>query len=418
MAKQIERLTTKGADGKRKAGYHADGAGLYLQVSRSGSKSWVFRYMLKTLSASGKPTSREMGLGSYPTVSLLEARQKATDQRKMIERGIDPIESRNAQRIQETLDQGKSKTFADCATAYIEAHRDGWRNAKHATQWTNTLETYANPTIGALPVQGIDTGLVLRVLEPIWKTKTETATRVRSRIELVLDWAKVRGFRDGDNPARWRGHLDKMFPKRSKVAPVEHHKALPYADIGVFMKELRSHDGIAPKALEFIILTASRVSESVNAKWDEIDLQRKLWTVPAARMKSHREHRVPLSDAAIRLLKGMKAEKQSDYVFPGWKVKAPLTGAACLKLLHDMGRKDLTTHGFRSTFRDWAAEQTSFPSRIAEAALAHVAGDKTEAAYQRGDLLEKRRLLMDAWGNYCARAKSAKVVQLRKGKTG
>ena len=418
MARQVEQLTVKGVQGKRKPGYHADGAGLYLQLSRSGSKSWVFRYMLKTLSNTGKPMSREMGLGSYPTISLLEARQKAAEQRKRLDQGVDPIEARNAQRLQETLEQGRSKTFAECATAYIEAHRAGWRNAKHADQWTNTLETYANPIIGNLPVQAIDTGLVLRVLEPIWKTKTETATRVRSRIELVLDWAKVRGYRDGDNPARWRGHLDKMFPKRSKVAPVKHHEALPYGEAGVFMKELRSREGMAPKALEFIILTAARVSEAVNAKWDEFDLQRKLWIVPAERMKAHREHRVPLSDAAIRLLKELKDEKQSDYIFPGWKVNTPLTGAACLKLLHDMGRDDLTTHGFRSTFRDWAAEQTSFPSRIAEAALAHVVGDKTEAAYQRGDLLDKRRLLLQAWADYCARAKSAKVVQMRQRKAG
>lgn len=413
MAMQVERLTTKGVEGKRKPGYHSDGAGLYLQVSGSGSKSWVFRYSLKTLSSSGKPMSREMGLGAYPTISLLQARQKAAEQRKLLDQGVDPIDARNALRIQETLDQGRSKSFADCATAYIEAHRDGWRNAKHSAQWTSTLETYANPVIGTLPVQAVDTGLVLRVLEPIWKTKTETATRVRSRMELVLDWAKVRGYRDGDNPARWRGHLDKMFPKRTKVAPVEHHQALPYADIGALMKALRSRDGLSPKALEFIILTAARVSEAVNAKWDEIDFQRKLWVVPAGRMKAHREHRVPLSDAATKLLKSLKEDKQSDFVFPGWKIKTPLTGAACLKLLHDMDRNDLTTHGFRSTFRDWAAEQTSFPSRIAEAALAHVVGDKTEAAYQRGDLLEKRRLLMQAWADYCARSKSAKIVQLR-----
>lgn len=360
--------------------------------------------------------SREMGLGSYPTISLLEARQKAAEQRKLLDQGIDPIKARNAQRLQDALEQGHTKTFAECATAYINAHRAGWRNAKHADQWTNTLETYANPVIGALPVQSVDIGLVMRILEPIWEIKTETATRVRSRIELVLDWAKVRGYRDGDNPARWRGHLDKIFPKRSKVAPVEHHEALPYADVGAFVKELRSRKAMAPQALEFIILTAARVSEAVNAKWDEFDLQHKLWIVPPERMKAHREHRVPLSDAAIKLLKDLKEKKQSDYVLPGWRVKQPLTGAACLKLLHHMGHDNLTTHGFRSTFRDWASEQTSFPSRIAEAALAHVVGDKTEAAYQRGHLLEKRRLLMQAWADYCARVKSAKVVQMRQRK--
>src|SRR5208282_3848360 len=248
MGRQVEQLTAKGVERKRKSGYYPDGAGLYLQVSPSGSKSWVFRYMRKTLSSKGKRLSREMGLGAYPANSLLQARQKASEQRNLLADDIDPIEARHAQRLQEELNKGQSKSFAECATVYIKAHRSGWRNEKHGRQWTNTLETYANPTIGALPVQSIDTGLILKVLEPIWETKTETASRVRSRIELVLDWARARGYRNGVNPARWRGHLDKLLPRRSKVAPVEHHEALLYVEMGVFLKALRAREGVAPRA--------------------------------------------------------------------------------------------------------------------------------------------------------------------------
>jgi integrase len=405
MAVQIERLTAKGVEKKRKPGYHADGAGLYLQVSGSGSKSWVFRYMRQ-----GR--AREMGLGSFDSNSLADARQTAREQRKLLEQGIDPIEARGAAKLQKQLADGKSKAFADCATAYIEAHKAGWRDARHAKDWTNSLETHANPIIGALPAKAIDTSLVIKVLEPIWRTKTVTANRVRSRMELVLDWAKVRGYRDGENPARWRGHLDKLLPKPGKVATVEHHEAMPYAEVGAFMKELRGRKGRVAEALEFIILTAARLSEAVNAKWEEIDWQNKVWIVPAARMKSAREHRVPLSDAATGVLQRLMDTNQSDYIFPGKNGKKPLFDGRCLRLLKEVGHEDLTVHGFRSTFRDWAAEQTSTPSRIAEAALAHVVGDQTEAAYQRGDLLKKRRLLMQSWAEYCARTKSARVVNM------
>jgi integrase len=294
-------------------------------------------------------------------------------------------------------------TFNACATAYINAHKAGWRNLKHAEQWTNTLATYASPVFGALPVSAIDTGLVMKAIEPLWQTKTETATRLRGRIESILGWATVRGYRTGENPARWRGHLDKLLPKRSKVAKVKHHAALAYTQIPEFMRKLREREGVTAKALEFIILTAARVSEAVNARWDEIDGKAAVWTVPASRMKSGREHRVPLTKEAGAVLGALEQHRQSDYVFPGWKVKKPLTGAACLELLKDMGHGDLTTHGFRSTFRDWAAEQTAFPREIAEAALAHTLRDKVEAAYQRGDLLERRRKLMEAWAAYCAK---------------
>lgn len=410
MAREIEKLGAKGVEKKRKPGYHADGAGLYLQVSASGSKSWVFRYMRQ-----GR--AREMGLGSYNSNSLAEARQKAGNQRKLLEQGIDPISARDAAKLREALAEGNSKTFAVCAESYIDAHKAGWRDPKLAKDWANSLATHAK-AIRDMPVQAIDTALVTQVLDPIWTTKTVTANRVRSRIELILDWAKVRGYRDGENPARWRGHLDKTLPNPKKVAKVEHRAAMPYSEVSAFMKNLRKQEGQIARALEFIVLTAARVSEAVNAKWVEIDWQNKVWIVPAERMKSVREHRVPLSDAAINLLKAQKEQSNSDYVFPGKSGKKPFFDGLCVRLLHDMGHASLTVHGFRSTFRDWAAEQTNTPSRIAEAALAHVVGDKTEAAYQRGDLLAKRRLLMQSWGDYCARSKSANVVPMGKRNTG
>jgi integrase len=406
MAMQMNKLKAKTVQHKSKAGYHSDGGGLYLQVKPTGSKSWLFRFMLN-----GKPNW--MGLGSVNAVTLEQARIKAAEQRNLLASSIDPIKARDARKAQDALADAKVITFDQCATAYIDAHKSSWSNAKHADQWTNTLNTYASPVFGSLPVQDVDTDLVMKVLDPIWQTKTETATRLRSRIELVLDWAKVRGYRAGENPARWRGHIDKLLPKRSKVAKVKHHAALPYADITDFMMALHEHEGVSPIALEAIILTAARVSELVNAKKDEIDYQRKVWTIPAGRMKAKRLHRVPLSDAALKLFKAQHDASEGDYLFPGLRGEA-LTGAACLNLLDDMGYADLTTHGFRSTFRDWAAEQTNYPRELAEAALAHVLKDKTEAAYQRGDLLEKRRLLMQEWANYCTRTKSAKVLPMRR----
>jgi integrase len=406
MARLVKRLTALGAQKRSRPGFHPDGDGLYLQVGKTKTKSWVFRYTLR-----GRP--RYMGLGRYQEVTLDEARALAAERRQQVKDGLDPIEARNAERRQRAVDQARGITFEQCAHAYIEAHRSGWKNAKHAAQWAATLQTYAYPGFGKLLVQEVDTALVMKVLDPIWREKTETASRVRGRIESVLDWATVREYRAGENPARWRGHLDKLLPKRSKVAEVKHHEALPYAEIGEFMRDLHEREGIAPKALEFIILTAARVSEAVNAKWDEIELQKALWTVPAKRMKAKRAHRVPLAPAAIKVLKKMEAVRQSDYVFPGWKADKPLSGAACLALLDDMNRAKLTVHGFRSTFRDWAAEQTNFPREIAEAALAHTLKDKTEAAYQRGDLLARRALLMNGWADYCAQRQEGNVVPLR-----
>lgn len=390
-------------------GLHADGGNLYLQVVKQRAtgnvtRAWIFLY-----ERAGKPTY--MGLGSVNAVTLERARAKAFECRALLADGVDPLQTKRERASALAVSSVKRMTFDACATAYIEAHKPGWRNPKHAEQWSATLNTYASPVFGALPVAAVDTGLVMKVLEPIWTTKTETASRLRGRIENVLGWATVRGYRNGDNPARWRGHLDKLLPMRSKVQKVKHHAAMPYAQLPAFMVELRKREGVAPKALEFIILTATRVSEAVNAQWGEIDFEARVWTIPSDRMKAGKEHRVPLTREASAVLNALQETKQSDHIFPGWKIGQALTGAACLELLDDMGHADLTTHGFRSTFRDWCAEQTNFPRELAEAALAHTLKDKVEAAYQRGDLLERRRKLMEAWAAYCNKV-PGDVVQL------
>lgn len=405
MARQIHRLTSDAVDSLIVPGRYPDGAGLYLQVGPTGSKSWLLRFM-----RNGR--AREMGLGAVHTVRLQEARKRAKKARLRLLDGVDPISERIALQTAESLAEARSITFAQCAAAYIKAHRKGWRNTKHAEQWQNTLDTYCGPVFGALPVQSVDTALVIKVLEPIWADKTETASRVRGRIEKVLDWAKVRGYRDGENPARWRGHLDKLLPKRRDVQQVEHFAALPYTEIGAFMQSVRGQEGNAARALELVILTAARTSEVINARWAEIDLNAKVWTIPAERMKAKREHRVPLSDAAVKVLKTMRDCAEGHHVFAGMKPDKPLSSMALLALLKRMGRSDLTVHGFRSSFRDWAAETTNFPREVAEAALAHVIGDKTEAAYRRGDLFDKRRKLMRAWDEQCNRKSISKVTPI------
>jgi integrase len=408
MARSVNRLTAVAVQAKSEPRYYPDGGGLYLRVQAGGAKSWVYRFMLNT-------RAREMGLGTLREVSLVQARKKAEEARQQVRSGVDPIAAREALQRAQQVAEARGITFDECAKAYIDAHRAAWKNVKHQAQWSATLTTYASPVFGRLPVAAVDTALVMKVLEPLWGTKTETASRVRGRIENVLDWAKVRGYREGENPARWRGHLDHLLPKRAKVQKVRHHPAMPYAEVRSFLKALRAREGVTPKALEFIILTAVRVSEAVNAKWDEIDEKAKVWTIPGDRMKSGRDHRVPLSEAALRVLKAMKPGRQNDWIFPGWVTGMPLTIAAPLMLLQkDMGYSDLTVHGFRSAFRDWAAEQTNFPRELAEAALAHVLKDKTEAAYQRGDLLERRREMMNAWSQYLARPRGAKVIELRR----
>ncbi len=399
-----------------KPGVLIDGKGLRLRVTanpRTGGvrKSWVLRVTVK-----GGPM-RELGMGSADDISLAEARERARQARKLARDGVDPLVARDAGRAAKAAEAARAMSFRQCAEAYIDAHRAGWRNAKHAAQWGSTLDAYAYPVFGDAPVQSVDVALVMKALDPIWKTKTETASRVRQRIEAVLSWAKARGLRQGENPAQWRGHLEKLLPARAKVQRVEHHAALPYCEVPAFMAAVKQRDSIAAKAFQFLILTATRTSETVNAKWSEIDLNDAVWRIPPERMKAGREHRAPLTKDAVAILKSIKGQHgEGDWVFPGAKPGKPLSNRAFLALLGRMGRADLTAHGFRSSFRDWAAEQTNYPREVAEAALAHTLGDKVEAAYRRSDLFDKRRKLMEAWAGYCASPVSAggEVLALRK----
>jgi integrase len=405
MGRAVHRLSARNVSTAKEPGYYADGGNLYLQVSQTLSRSWIFRF-----TRDGK--SHEMGFGSERDVSLAEARTKAGDARRQLVNGADPLAARDGHRAKERLQTAGAISFAECAKRYIAAHRASWRNEKHAEQWQNTLETYAGPVIGKLAVRDIDTALVLRVLEPIWQKKTETATRLRGRIERILTWAAGRGYRTGENPARWRGHLKEILPAPTKLLKLsrEHHAALPYDEVGAFMRDLRQQQGTAARALEYLILNASRTNEVIGAEGDELDLPKGVWTVPAERMKSGKEHRVPLAPRAVEIAKAQKAD---GYLFPGGKEGEPLSNMAMLELLKRMGREDLTVHGMRSTFRDWAAECTTYPREVCEMALAHAIGDKVEAAYRRGDLFEKRRQLMLDWAKYCDMPKAdGKVVQL------
>jgi integrase len=392
--KERDRLTAISLRRRRDPGLYPDGAGLYLQVTETGTQSWILKFTLKG-------HARQMGLGPTSLVSLADARRRRDDAQRLLLDGVDPIEARRSARQATQLAAVKVVTFKEAATAYISAHETEWRNSRHARQWPETLSAYVYPTLGLLPVQTIDTALVLKVLEPIWATIPETASRVRGRIESVLNWASARGYRSGENPARWRGHLDNLLPARDKVQKVKHHPALPYPEIGPFMATLRQEETIPARALEFLILTAARSGEVHGARWDEIDLDARLWTVPGDRMKGGKEHRVPLSDAAVVVLEQMWP-LQHDLVFPGAR-NGRMPSKAPFDLLRRMGRDDLTAHGFRSTFRDWAAEVTHFPNEMVEMALAHAVGSKVEAAYRRGDMFEKRRRLMADWADYCAR---------------
>lgn len=405
MARKTDRLNALEVKRLEKPGYYCDGGGLYLQVSKTGSKSWIMRYTL-----AAKPC--EMGLGSFNAFTLAEARERAKAQRKLLTDGIDPLATKRGDLLIKRMADASIITFDKAAGAYISANSPAWRNAKHADQWRNTIATYASPVIGALPVSKIDTAHVLRILTPMWLEKTETAVRLRGRIEKILDWAKAQGYRTGDNPAAWRGHLDAgLLPKPSKVANAGHHAALPWLEIGAFMVALRAMQGAGARAMEIIILTATRTSEVLNAKWLEIDLDAGLWIIPKERMKSFKEHRVPLSDAVIQLL--LKQPRHGEYVFPN-RQSGSLSNMACLQTLRRMERGDLTVHGFRSTFRDWVSENTSYPRDVAEMALAHTIEDKSEAAYRRGDLIEKRRALMSDWAAHCAVVRaSGDVVAIR-----
>lgn len=395
--------------GRLKApGMHAVGgvSGLHLQITATGAKSWILRATVGT-------KRRDMGLGGFPDVTLAMAREKAREAREKIAAGVDPIEAGRAARSALIASQASAKTFEQCAHAFVEAKEAEWRNPKHRDQWANTLRTYAFPKLGGMLVRDIALPQVLAVLEPIWTVKTETASRLRGRIESVLDWATVRGYRQGDNPARWRGHLDKLLPKPSKVAAVEHHAALPVDAVHDFLVALREVTGMGARALEFAILTAARSGEVRGAAWNEIDRQAGVWIIPASRMKSGREHRVPLPKAALDLVSRLPRIAGSPYVFAAPR-GGMLSDMSLSAVMRRMG-VDAVPHGFRSTFRDWAAERTAYPNEVVEMALAHVISDKVEAAYRRGDLFEKRRRLMEDWAAFCAQPSGGgSVVPLKK----
>jgi integrase len=404
---KLNRLTARKVATEMKPGLHADGGGLYLRVGRGGAKSWCLRYMIQ-----GK--AREMGLGGLLKVSLANARRKAAEQRVLLADKSDPLERRKTANAAKKIEAARSMTFDECATAYIRAHELSWQNAKHRQQWQNTLASYVSPKFGSVPVAEVDVSMVMKAIEPLWKTKPETAGRVRGRIEAVLDWAKALGFRDGENPARWRGHMSNLLPAPTKVRAIKHHAALPYPEIGTFVADLRSRQGSAAAALEFLILTAARTGEVIGARHSEVDIHARMWTVPAGRMKGKRQHRVPLSSAAMKALERAKVEG-SEFLFPAVAAGQGLSNMALLKVLERMNRGNVTVHGFRATFKTWATERSNFPRELVEAALAHVPDDKTEAAYQRGDMLEKRRRLMSAWAEFCGKcAPASTVVNLRR----
>ena len=412
MARQQQRLSALQVTKFTKPGLYGDGGGLTLQITPTGAKSWLFRYMV-----AGKPFG--MGLGPTHTVSLAEARQKALDARKLLIDGINPLAAKKQSKIAAALADAKMMTFDQCATAYIMAHKAGWKNAKHGDQWTNTLKTYASPVFGHLPVAEIDTGLVVKCLAPIWDSKTETASRVRGRIESVLGWATTSGYRIGENPARWKGHLENLLATISKTSRTKNHPSLPWQRIGAFMSALRVREGVSARAVEFAILTACRSGEVRGARWAEFDTAGKLWTIPAERMKAKREHQVPLSDAALALLDSMP--KDGDVVFAGTKGQ-PLSDMSLTAVIRRMNGDDkpvwadangdgVTVHGFRSSFRMWAAEATIYPREVAEHALAHQLPDAVERAYQRGSQFAKRAALMAEWAAFCATEPTDAVVK-------
>jgi integrase len=407
MGRTLNRLTAVKVQKLKAPGMHADGGGLYLRVAPTGTKSWIFRF-----GAAGK--LRDMGLGSANDLSLAAARRRAGECRELRAQGIDPISHHRAAVAQQRASEAKSLTFKGAAERYIASHEAGW-TPKHHRAWTDTLRDYAYPVLGDLPVRMIDTPLVMQVLAPAWKTKTETASRLRGRVEMILDWAKVSGFRDGENPARWRGHLDHLLPRRTKVRAVVHYRALPYAEIGAFMSRLRANDSITARCLEFIILTAARLSEGRLATWSEIDFESKTWTLPPSRMKARKQHKVPLSRAAIGLLKDLWSIRRGEFIFHGMREGQPVSQTMVLMLTRQCAGTQVSVHGMRSAFRDWCAEQTNYPREVAEMALAHAVGDAVERAYARTDLFERRRKLMESWAVYCGRpSEGGKVVPIRR----
>jgi integrase len=398
-------LTAKKVEREKRPGRYRDGhiRGLYLQIGPTGGKSWGLRY-----ERDGR--ERWLGLGPADTFSLKEARERARAARQLLTDGIDPIDHRKAERAKLAAAKAKLLIFREATQRYFDQHEGKWRNPKHRAQFLSTLKQYAFPMLGNMAVSAIDTPAVLRAIEPIWMEKTETASRVRGRVESVLDWCTVRGYRTGDNPARWKGHLSEVLPARGQVAKVNHHAAMPFAELPSFMAELRKREGVPARALEFAILSAGRTGEVIGAQGNEIDLGEKTWMIPAGRMKGGKEHKVPLSERAIELLRGLPTEDGNGFVFLGPRGGSGLSNMAMTQVLKRMDRGDVTVHGFRSSFRDWASETTNFPNHVVEMALAHVVGDKVEAAYRRGDLLVKRRQLAEAWSKYCTSPPPAGAV--------
>jgi integrase len=381
---------------RRQPGLYGDGGGLWLQVTGDVWRSWIFRFTIN-----GR--RREMGLGPITDVSLSEARTEALRCRKLVRDGVDPIEQRKADRAARVASTARSMTFDECVGAYLAAHRDAWRNEKHAKTWDKPIRQYISPGLGKLPVAQIDTPVLMRALQPMWEKVPTTASRARERIEGILDWATVSGYRVGANPAAWRGHLEHLLPSARKVAPIVHHPAMPYQDVPAFITKLRAVDGIPARVLEFLVLTATRSGEPRGATWDELDLEAAIWVIPGRRMKTGREHRVPLSRRALAIVKQMAADSKapSGLIFGG-RGGGKVADTALRYVLKSIGHDDITVHGFRSSFRDWCGEQTNYPREVAESALAHRVGNEIELAYRRGDALEKRRKLMNAWAAFCA----------------
>lgn len=406
MARQLGKLTALQVNKFTKPGLYGDGGGLTLQITKAGVKSWLFRFMRE-----GKAYG--MGLGPTHTVGLAEARQKALNARKQLLDGLNPLAEKKQKFLAQALERAKMMTFDQCSKTYIEAHKASWKNAKHLDQWINTLATYASPVFGQLPVAEIDTALIVKCLAPIWQTKTETASRLRGRIESVLGWAATSGYRTGENPARWKGHLENLLANISKSSRTKNHPSLPWPRIAEFMAALKAREGNASRATAFTILTACRSGEVRGAQWSEFDFNEKVWTIPAKRMKAHREHQVPLSDAALALLASMP--QSGEFVFPGSKGQ-PLSDMSLTAVIRRMNSDEdkpvwvdatgegITVHGFRSSFRMWAAETTAYPREVAEHALAHQLPDAVERAYQRGTQFAKRQALMAEWATHCAGA--------------
>jgi len=426
MARQLNRLTALQVTKLSKPGLYGDGGGLTLQITIAGVKSWLFRFMRE-----GKAYG--MGLGATHTIGLAEARQKALDARKLLADGLNPMLVKKQKLLAVALERAKMMTFDQCAASYIEAHKASWKNAKHIDQWTNTLATYASPVFGQQPVADVDTALVVKCLSPIWQTKTETASRLRGRIESVLGWATTSGFRTGENPARWKGHLENLLATIGKSSRTKNHPSLPWQRVGEFMLALKARPGIAPKAVVFTVLTACRSGEVRGAQWSEFDFAERVWTIPAERMKARREHQVPISDAALAVLMSIRNMNlvsvdqasipvDSGFVFAGTKMQElsdmsltavirRMNGDADKPIWVDANGDGITVHGFRSSFRMWAAEMTAYPREVAEHALAHQLPDAVERAYQRGTQFAKRQALMAEWGAVCSLNKTAALQE-------